>query len=136
MNFIDRLDKPRKTGPDSWICRCPAHEDKSPSMTVRQLDDGRTLLHCFAGCSVENILGALGLTFDALFPPKPLGDRVAPLRKPFPAADALEAVAQEALIAQIAASRQARGETLTREDRARLRIAAGRIEDARRLANG
>lgn len=40
------------------LCRCPAHDDRSPSLSVRA---GRTrlLLHCFAGCSVSQVLDAL-----------------------------------------------------------------------------
>jgi putative DNA primase/helicase len=40
------------------VCRCPAHDDRSPSLSVRP---GRTrlLLHCFAGCDAAVILRAL-----------------------------------------------------------------------------
>ena len=43
---------------DGGLCRCPAHDDRTPSLSVRP---GRTrlLLHCFAGCSPEEILRAL-----------------------------------------------------------------------------
>jgi len=40
------------------MCRCPAHADRSPSLSVRP---GRTrlLLHCFAGCDARDVLRAL-----------------------------------------------------------------------------
>jgi hypothetical protein len=40
------------------MCRCPAHDDRTPSLSVRP---GRTrlLLHCFAGCAAADILRAL-----------------------------------------------------------------------------
>ena len=40
------------------LCRCPAHDDRRPSLSVRV---GRTslLLHCFAGCSAADILRSL-----------------------------------------------------------------------------
>jgi hypothetical protein len=40
------------------MCRCPAHDDRTPSLSVRP---GRTrlLLHCFAGCDAHAILRAL-----------------------------------------------------------------------------
>ena len=43
---------------DGGLCRCPAHDDHTPSLSVRP---GRTrlLLHCFAGCEASAILRAL-----------------------------------------------------------------------------
>jgi hypothetical protein len=134
--LISRLDRPRPTGRGSWLCRCPAHEDKSPSMTVRECDDGRVLVHCFAGCGVSEILGAVGLEFDALFPPKPLGDRVAPMRRPFPAADVLEAVMHSALtVQQVAAAVQESGQ-VTPHQRVLLQTAVARVVSARDCVNG
>lgn len=47
--------------------RCPAHEDKSNSLSVTEGKDGRVLLKCHAGCTTEEICGALGLTVADLF---------------------------------------------------------------------
>ena len=135
--LLSRLDKVRKTGRDSWIACCPAHDDRSPSMTIRELDDGRILVHCFAECSVESILGAVGLGFDALFPDRaPQHQQAKPLRRPFPASDVLEAVTIEAEVVATAAGNMAQGVALTSADRERLTVAAGRIQRARELANG
>jgi putative DNA primase/helicase len=41
-----------------WMARCPAHDDRNPSFSIRQADD-RVLVHCFAGCSQEALLAAL-----------------------------------------------------------------------------
>lgn len=51
---------------DSAQCRCPSHPDKQASLTVSK---GRkcTLIHCHAGCSLENILAAAGLEKKDLF---------------------------------------------------------------------
>lgn len=57
---------PRKCG-GNWLARCPAHADRSPSLSVREGDDGRALLHCFAGCEFEQVLQALGLATSELF---------------------------------------------------------------------
>lgn len=40
------------------MCRCPAHEDRTPSLSVRP-GRSRLLLHCFAGCTASDILRAL-----------------------------------------------------------------------------
>jgi len=133
--LLSNLAKVRKTTSESWLACCPAHNDKSPSLTVRELDDGRVLVHCFAGCSVESILGAVGLTFDALFPDK-LVENAKPLRRPFPAADVLEALAGEALIVAVASSNIRQGIALTDADHDRLWTAITNIEEARRMALG
>ena len=133
--LIARLERPRATGRGTWVCRCPAHADKSPSMTVRELDDGRVLVHCFAGCEVSEILGAVGLDFDALFPPNPI-EHAKPLRRPFPAADVLEALAHEALVVEMAAAHVAAGKPVSTHQSARLLTAVARIHSGRDLANG
>jgi hypothetical protein len=71
--LLDRLDKVRRTGPNKWLACCPAHEDKSPSLGVRLTDDGKILIHCFGGCSVSEIVGAVGLTLADLMPERPQG---------------------------------------------------------------
>lgn len=44
QNLIDRLQKVRRTGQGRWIACCPAHNDKSPSLAVRELADERVLI--------------------------------------------------------------------------------------------
>lgn len=131
--LIDRLEGVKPTGQGRWIARCPAHDDRRPSLSVRELDDGRVLLHCFAGCPVEDVLGAFGLEFDALFPRRRI-ENAPSERRPFPAADVLAALADEAHLVAVAAANIAQGVSLTDDDRARLMTAAERIESARRLA--
>lgn len=40
------------------MCRCPAHADKSPSLSITE-KDGRVLMHCFAGCTFEQVMDAM-----------------------------------------------------------------------------
>lgn len=68
--LLERLAGVKGRGPGRWIACCPAHEDAKPSLTITE-DHDRVLVHCHAGCKAEEILGAVGLTFDALFD-KPL----------------------------------------------------------------
>ena len=42
-----------------WVARCPAHEDKMPSLSVTEGADGRVLVHCHAGCPQEAVVAAL-----------------------------------------------------------------------------
>jgi hypothetical protein len=48
----------RRSGGE-WVCRCPAHEDRRPSLAVRDGDDRRVLLHCHAGCNPLDVIDAL-----------------------------------------------------------------------------
>jgi hypothetical protein len=64
-NVLTRLDGVRPSG-KGYSCRCPAHDDKSPSLYVSQ-DDDRVLMYCFAGCEVKDICHAIGLKVSDLF---------------------------------------------------------------------
>ena len=134
-DLISRLEKCKRTGSGTWLACCPAHEDRSPSMSIREVEDGRVLVHCFAGCGVDAILGAVGLEFDVLFPPKPI-DHAPAVRRPYPAADVLEALAGEALIVSVTASSVHKNRDVSESDYKRLWLAMERIEEARRLALG
>lgn len=128
--LLSRLDNVKRTGPGRWLARCPAHADRTASLSIRETDDGRTLAHCFAGCSVHDVLSAVDLEIEALFPERPAGHRQAPERRPFPAADALRAVGMEALVVCAAATAMATGEPLSSVDRERLLVAAERVQNA------
>ncbi|MBX3503623.1 MAG: toprim domain-containing protein [Alphaproteobacteria bacterium] len=41
------------------MCRCPAHQDGTPSLSVTCTPEGRVLLHCFAGCKGTDVIAAL-----------------------------------------------------------------------------
>lgn len=46
---------------NKFSAQCPAHDDRSPSLSVTELDDGRVLAHCHAGCTWEAVCAALGV---------------------------------------------------------------------------
>lgn len=66
--FLERLNKVKSKGSQSWVACCPAHQDKDPSLSIKELTDGRVLIHCFSGCAPLDVLSAVGLDWDALFP--------------------------------------------------------------------
>ena len=133
--LLAKLEAVRQTGRGTWLARCPAHDDGRPSLSLRDAD-GVTLLHCFAGCSAGEVVGAVGMELSDLFPPKPEGDFRPGLRRPFPASDVLAALATEALVARTAAANIAAGVELSERDRERLGKAQERIAEGMRLANG
>jgi putative DNA primase/helicase len=48
----------RKTG-RGWMARCPAHDDREPSLSIRDADDGTVLVRCHAGCDQGQVIAAL-----------------------------------------------------------------------------
>ena len=129
--LLSRLEKVKRTGRGRWLACCPAHEDHSPSLAIRELEDGRILIHCFAGCGVQEIVFAAGLELSDLFPPRVEGKHFAKREsRPFPAADVLRAIAFEATLVLIAAADMLAGKPLNEFDRDRLVVAVGRIHSA------
>jgi putative DNA primase/helicase len=43
----------------SWMARCPAHDDRDPSLSIRDSDDGKVLVRCHAGCEQHQVIAAL-----------------------------------------------------------------------------
>jgi hypothetical protein len=125
--LLSHLDGVKRTGTNRWLAKCPAHDDRKASLAIRELDDGRILLHDFAGCEPEHVLSAVGLSFNDLFPERAIGENLPKERRPFPAADVLRAIRFEALVVVCAAKMLANGEALTEADRERLNAASARI---------
>jgi len=67
--------EPRRSS-GGWVCRCPAHDDRNPSLSIHAGEDGRALLCCHAGCQTEAVVGALGLKLTDL-----MADRASPARR-------------------------------------------------------
>lgn len=127
--LLSRLDKVKRTGLSRWQARCPAHDDRGPSLAVREMDDGRVLVHCFAGCDVYSVLSAVSLDMAALFPEREI-QHGKPERRPFPAADVLRCIAFEALVVATAGAALLTGNPFSEADRTRLVLAVSRIQSA------
>ena len=57
----------KQTGHDRYLSKCPAHEDRSPSLSITTAPD-KILLHCHAGCSPQSIVESVGYSLGDLFP--------------------------------------------------------------------
>jgi hypothetical protein len=92
-DVLERLHGVKKAG-SGYSARCPAHDDKSPSLSVRQGDDGKVLVKCHAGCSFESICTHLGVQQSQLFassesaPPRLVTRSVKPKLPAFSSPDA------------------------------------------------
>ncbi len=131
--FLSRVEGVRQTGPGRWIFKVPTRQDKRASGSARELEDGRLLIHDFAGASAPEILAAVGLEMTDLYPEQ-LTEHGKRERRPFLATDALRCVAFEALVCAAAAAALAAGEPLSSVDRDRLLVAAERLNAAAKAA--
>lgn len=118
--IVERLEYCRSSGDREWIARCPAHDDRSPSLSVRDVGDGRTLIHCHAGCGALAVLDALGLDWGALLPTA----RQAPLQVNQAAARG----SLDELVVEIAIADMNAGRELSALDRERAREALYRLD--------
>ena len=127
--LIDRLDGAKETGHGKYIARCPAHDDRSPSLAIKDCGDGRILLHCFAGCDVESVLDALGLSFSDIMPER-VGEMhtYKPVEQRFDARQVLECVSHEVMVICLITEKYA--SVIGDEDEARLMLAATRLNTA------
>jgi putative DNA primase/helicase len=48
-----------KRAGSGFVCVCPAHDDHSPSLSIKDGDDGGLIVHCFVGCRPASIYAAL-----------------------------------------------------------------------------
>lgn len=131
--LLNRLDGVRDRGHGRWLAKCPAHDDRSPSLSVREADDGVVLLKCFSGCCVADIVAAVGLELRDLFPESNRGDTHArkPSRNRVPPLERLEIIDHETAVVCVIAGDLASGEPLTDDLVERLHTAAARIGRAR-----
>jgi putative DNA primase/helicase len=65
QQLLARLDLVRPTG-DGWTACCPAHEDKTPSLSITLADSGKILLYCHAGCETADVMRAAGFEASLL----------------------------------------------------------------------
>ena len=128
-NLLSSLTKV-KGGRGRWTACCPAHNDKSPSLAIRELDDGRILLKCFGGCSAQEIVESVGLTLNDLFPSDNLSYRVKPAkpeRRAFFPSDLLRIARFEALIVTLVCRDITKGKNVSEADLERLETAFNRL---------
>jgi len=65
--LLSKLPDAKRNG-QGWQARCPAHDDRRPSLSIAEGDDGRALVNCHAGCEPQAIVEALGLKLSDLMP--------------------------------------------------------------------
>lgn len=124
---IVHLDGARETGPGRWMARCPAHDDRSASISIKDAGD-KVLLHCFAGCDVGDVLKAIGLSLSDLFDrPPEHQNALTKYQRRTPWRDLAQTIRQEIFVTVISGERLCGGEILSQEDMGRLYLATRRL---------
>jgi DNA primase len=128
-SLLARLDAVKPQGQNKWVARCPSHDDKHPSLSIKEGNDGVVLLKCWSGCNASEIVGAVGLELSDLFPKHENFDhskRHHVERKPWNAMDVLRALVHEVTVVAVCAG-QLKNAGLTPDDAARLTLAIQRL---------
>lgn len=122
QNVLGRLERLQSLGKRGWLARCPAHKDKTASLSIAEGRNGGVLLNCFGGCEVRHVLDALGLEFKDLYPRRATDDLSPQERAEIQFASdrakwaaALDTLCQEATIVALAARDLAQGHEVDRQ---------------------
>lgn len=64
--IVQRFDRVKKTGANSYQCCCSAHDDRKASLSIKE-ENNKILLYCHAGCDIKDVVMKAGLTMKDLF---------------------------------------------------------------------
>ena len=127
---IARALTARRSG-SCWMAKCPAHDDRTPSLSIQEVD-GTILLHCFAGCETVNVLAAIGMTLSDLYSDTRFEHRGR--QRPFlTAGDVLLLLDHESLLVAAVAADIAAGRPVSCDDISRISEARQRIMRVREV---
>ncbi len=68
-HVLGHLQGVRRSG-GGWMAKCPHHDDRQASLSIKEGDDNRVLINCFAGCPTLDVVTSAGLSWIDLFPPR------------------------------------------------------------------
>ncbi len=141
--LLSKLARVRKTGAGRWVACCPSHgKGTNTALAIRELPDGRVLMHDFGGCAIESVLAAIGLNIADLFPEKLTATEAGGDRRyrsgghRVPAGDVLIATARDTLIAATVARGIADAGEATDNEVDLLFSVAGRLAAAVEVTHG
>jgi hypothetical protein len=140
--ILGRVENLRISG-EGYRANCPTGHRSKSTLVIYEGDDGRALVYCHAGCSVDEIVSGLGLQRQDLFARQDPVNMTPQQRREY--CDkvrqsawkaALELLPLETSIAEIAAVHLSKGEPLNERDHLRLELAGKRITSAKAVLCG
>ena len=127
---LSRLEKVKSRGGGQYNALCPCHDDKTPSLGVKEVEPDKIIIHCFGcGAGGMDVIAALGLDSSDLFPPDDGTYSKKSKQVGFPTGQILNALQFEVTIVEMVASMILRGEEISDEDMLRLSFAVERIRE-------
>lgn len=131
--ILSRLEKvSSNNGGGRYKALCPAHADRSPSLSICEGDDGRVLLHCFNGCRAEAIVSSVNLTMAELFCAE-TGSKRSPFVPGVSTRELRTAIEFEKTILFIAKTDETKGRCISANDLQRAQLALQRVAKAKGL---
>ena len=127
QEVLNHFDNVRESGANQHSCRCPAHEDSSNSLGIKQGDGDRILLNCFAGCDVKSILESVNLKWSDIMPDNKLYQVEKQGFNPY---SVLKMLRDEVLIIGLSSVDIRAGKKLSDKDHDRLLKAVGNVRSA------
>ncbi|MGJ7514429.1 VapE domain-containing protein [Pseudomonas baetica] len=125
--FLSRLQRVSLKGNGQWTACCPAHPDRSPSLSIKETDAGDLLVHCFGGCETSEVMSAAGMTTRDLFASAMTADKRMEYRR-----EKLEREYQHERIVQEIGLAAAENGLITEADAKRLEQAKLRVAEINR----
>ena len=124
--LLARFSKVYRSGEGEYQCLCPSHNDRTASLGLKFKED-KMILNCFAGCSMEDIIGSVGLSWADVMP-NSIDTEYKP-EKRFNPYSVLKATRQDLLFIAVCAGHVASGKALDKEDSEKLFNITGRLRD-------
>lgn len=134
-NLLSRLEVVKKTGANSWICKCPAHQDRTASLHVKDDGNDKILLRCFAECDTYSILKAIGLDWQDVLPDSNVIHHGEPKKQILYATEALALIRFETQIICLIAFDMKKTRIASDDALERLELAMQRINKAMEASN-
>ena len=134
-NLISRLEGIKKTGSHSWICKCPAHQDRTASLHIKDDGDDKILLNCFAGCDTYSILKSIGLDWQDVLPDSNAIHKIEPKKQILYSTEALALIRFETQIVCLIAFEMKKTRIASDDAVERLELAMQRINKAMEASN-